>query len=121
MELMAMKHAMNEKMREKVNEGKLDEATYKELVEELGRLKGEPDAPLYEVTYTENTIVANSRRSDDPPELQTRLALFKTDDTDATKTKIVRGASRTTSIVPITVPRFCFTSFTKLTSTTMES
>ena len=41
-----MEHAMNEKMREKVNEGKLDEATYKELVEELGRLKGEPDAPL---------------------------------------------------------------------------
>ena len=86
-----MEHAMNEKMREKVNEGKLDEATYKELVEELGRLKEEADAPLYEVTYTENTIVANSRRSDDPPELQTRLALFKTDDTDATKTKIVRG------------------------------
>ena len=94
-----MEHAMNEKMREKVNEGKLDEATYKELVEELGRLKeedqspssGSPDAPLYEVTYTENMIVANSRRSDDPPELQTRLALFKTDDTDATKIKIVRG------------------------------
>ena len=115
-----MEHAMNEKMREKVNEGKLDEATYKELVEELGRLKGEPDAPLYEVTYTENMIVANSRRSDDPPELQTRVALFKKMTQTQPRPRSC-GVSRTTGIVAIAIPRFCFTSFKKLTSTTMES
>jgi hypothetical protein len=93
MELMAMKHAMNEKMREKVNEGKLDEATYKELVEELGRLKGEPDAPLYEVTYTENVIFAQSH-TDDDSDLNTCLVHFKTDYDNPTKTKIVRGVKK---------------------------
>ena len=86
-----MEHAMNEKMREKVNEGKLDESTYEELVEELGRLKEGAGAPLYEVAYAENVIVANSHRSDDARELSTRLAHFKTDDKIATKTKIVRA------------------------------
>ena len=87
-----MEHAMNEKMREKVDEGKLDEATYKKLVEEMGRLKEkEAGAPLYEVTYVENMNAANLHRSDDAGELSTRLAHFKTDDKNATKTKIVRG------------------------------
>ena len=41
---------MNEKMREKVDEDRLDEATYKEVVEELRRLKEkEAGALLYEV------------------------------------------------------------------------
>ena len=57
---------MNEKMREKVDEGKLDEATYKELVDELGHLKEEEaGAPLYEVAYTENVLVTKSHRNDD--------------------------------------------------------
>ena len=87
-----MEHAMNEKMREKVNEGKLDEATYKELVEELGRTKEEPDAPLYEITYTENVIFAQSHMDDDS-DLNTCLVHFKDYD-NATKTKIVRGVKK---------------------------
>ena len=117
-----MEHAMNEKMREKVNEGKLDEATYKELVEELGRLKEEAGAPLYEVTYTENMIVANSHRSDDARELSTRLALFKTwsSDKNATKTKIVRGVKDNEYCANM-MPRFYFASTTRLSSATTES
>ena len=84
-----MKHAMNEKMREKVNEGKLDEATYKELVEELGRLNEEAGAPLFEVTYTENVIFSQSHMDDDS-DLNTCLVHFKADYDNATKTKIVR-------------------------------
>jgi len=83
-------HAMNEKMREKVDEGKLDEATYKELVEELGRTKEKAGAPLFEVTYTENVIVAQSHMDDDA-DLNTSLVHFKSDYNNASKTKIVRG------------------------------
>ena len=75
-ELMAMKHAMNEKMREMVGKGELSEASYKKLVDELGRLKGEADAPLFEVTYTENVIFAQSHMDDDS-DLNTCLVHFK--------------------------------------------
>ena len=84
---------MNEKMREKVNEGKLDEATYKELVEELGRLKEEAGAPLFEVTYTENVIFAQSHMDDDS-DLNTCLVHFKADYNNASKTKIVCGVKK---------------------------
>ena len=84
-----MEHAMNEKMREKVNEGKLDEATYKELVEELGRKKEDAGAPLFEVTYTENVIFAQSQMDDDS-DLNTCLVHFPTPN----KPKIVRGVKK---------------------------
>ena len=87
-----MKHAMNEKMREMAGKGELSEASYKKLVDELGRLKGEPDAPLYEITYTENVIFAQSHMDDDS-DLNTCLVHFKDYD-NATKTKIVRGVKK---------------------------
>ena len=88
---------MNEKMREKVNEGKLDEATYKELVEEMGRLKKEADtAPLFEVTYTVNMITARAHRSydddDDENDLHTNQSSFNLH--GGPKSKIVRGVTK---------------------------
>ena len=88
-----MKHAMNEKMREMAGKGELSEASYKKLVDELGRLKGEPDAPLYEITYTENVIFAQSH-TDDDSDLNMCLVHFKTDYDNPTKTKIVRGVKK---------------------------
>ena len=52
---------MNEKMREMVGKGELSEASYKNLVDELGRQKEEADAPLFVVTYTANMIIARVR------------------------------------------------------------
>ena len=85
---------MNEKMREMAGKGELSEASYKKLVDELGRLKGEPDAPLYEVTYTENVIFAQSHTDDDSDLNTSCLVHFKTDYDNATKTKIVRGVKK---------------------------
>ena len=84
---------MNEKMREMAGKGELSEASYKKLVDELGRLKGEPDAPLYEATYTENVIFAQSH-TDGDSDLNTCLVHFKADYDNATKTKIVRGVKK---------------------------
>ena len=85
---------MNEKMREMVGKGELSEAAYKKLVEELGRKKEQASAPLFEVTYTENVIFAQSHMDDDS-DLNTCLVHFKTDyNRDATKTKIVRGVNK---------------------------
>ena len=90
---MSRKHAMNETMREMVDKGELSEAAYKKLVEELGRKKEQASAPLFEVTYTENVIFAQSHMDDDT-DLNTCLVHFKTDYNNATKTKIVRGVNR---------------------------
>ena len=60
-----MEHAMNEKMREMVGKGELSEASYKKLVDELGRQKEEADAPLFEVTYTANMIMRTIDHDDD--------------------------------------------------------
>ena len=84
---------MNEKMREMVGKGELSEAAYKKLVEELGRKKEQASAPLFEVTYTENVIFAQSHMDDDS-DLNTCLVHFKADYNNATKTKIVRGVNK---------------------------
>ena len=84
---------MNETMREMVDKGELSEAAYKKLVEELGRKKEEASAPLFEVTYTENVIFAQSHVDPDD-DLNTCLVHFKTDDDNPTKTKIVRGVKK---------------------------
>ena len=52
---------MNETMREMVDKGELSEASYKHLVDELGRQKEEADAaPLFEVAFIVNTVSAYS-------------------------------------------------------------
>jgi polyhydroxyalkanoate synthesis regulator phasin len=79
-----MEHAMNETMREMVDKGELSEASYKKLVDELGRKKEEAGAPLFEVTYTENVM-----HLDDDSDLN-----FKTDYNNLAKTKIVRGVMK---------------------------
>ena len=84
---------MNETMREMVDKGELSEAAYKKLVEELGRKKEQASAPLFEVTYTENVIFAQSHMDDDS-DLNTCLVHFKTDYDNATKTRIVRGVKK---------------------------
>ena len=43
-----MEHALNEKMREMVGKGELSEASYKKLVDELGRTKEEAGVPLFD-------------------------------------------------------------------------
>ena len=55
-----MEHAMNEKMREMASKGELSEASYKKLVDELGRTKEEAGAPLFEVAFIVNTVSAYS-------------------------------------------------------------
>ena len=57
---------MNEKMREMVGKGELSEASYKQLVDELGRQKEEADAaPLFEVAFIVNTVSAYSFTTED--------------------------------------------------------
>ena len=51
---------MNEKMREMASKGELSEASYKKLVDELGRTKEEAGAPLFEVAFIVNTVSAYS-------------------------------------------------------------
>ena len=63
---------MHEKMREMVGKGELSEASYKQLVGELGRTKEEARALLFEVTYTENVIFAKSHL-DDNSDLNTSI------------------------------------------------
>jgi hypothetical protein len=91
-----MEHAMNEKMREMVGKGELSEASYKKLVDELGRTKEEADAPLFEVTYTVNMITARAHRSydddDDENDLHTNQSSFNLH--GGPKSKIVRGVTK---------------------------
>ena len=88
---------MNEKMREMVGKGELSEASYKKLVDELGRKKKEADtAPLFEVTYTANMITARAHRSydegDDENDLHTNQSSFNLH--GGPKSKIVRGVTK---------------------------
>ena len=84
---------MNEKMRDMVGMGTLSEASYKMLVDELGRVKKEADtAPLFEVTYTANVIIAiaeKSTRDDDDDHVYTKQSSFSLH--GGPKSKIVRG------------------------------
>ena len=84
---------MNEKMRDMVGTGELSEASYKMLVDELGRVKKEVDtAPLFEVTYTANVIIAiaeKSTRDDDDDHVYTKQSSFSLH--GGPKSKIVRG------------------------------
>ena len=80
---------MNGEMLEMVDKGELSEASYKDLVESMGPEKA-VGAPLYEATYTESVIFANSHRNDEH-ELSAVLVHFKTDYMNAPKTKIVHG------------------------------
>jgi len=86
-----MEHAMNEKMREMVGKGELSEASYKHLVDELGRQKEEADAPLFVVTYTANMIIARIRSDDDDGIDYATQSPFKL---HGPLTKIVRGVTK---------------------------
>ena len=82
---------MNEKMREMVGKGELSEASYKHLVDELGRQKEEADAPLFVVTYTANMIIARVRSDEDDCIDYATQSPFKL---HGPLTKIVRGVTK---------------------------
>ena len=84
---------MNEKMREMVSEGELSEGSYRKLADELGRTKEEPDAPLFEVTYTANIITSRViKTSDDDDDVYTNQCAFSL--YGGPKSKIVRGVTK---------------------------
>ena len=82
---------MNEKMREMVGKGELSEASYKKLVDELGRTKEEADAPLFVVTYTANMIIARVRSDEDGCIVYATQSPFKL---QGPLTKTVRGVTK---------------------------
>ena len=83
---------MNEKMREMVGKGELSEASYKQLVDELGRQKKEADAPLFEVTYTANMITARAHKDADDDDVCTNQCSFSLH--GGPKSEIVRGVTK---------------------------
>ena len=97
---------MNEKMREMVDRGNLSEASYKELIDELGRAKRakeekEEGAPLFEVTYTENLIFAHSYYDYSNEKICTCSLNFKSETgypkaKCTVNTKIARGVKKVT-------------------------
>ena len=104
---------MNEKMREMVGKGELSEAAYKKLVDELGRKKEQASAPLFEVTYTENVIFAQSHMDDDS-DLNTCLVQFKTDYNSSTQQKPRSYVASTRTRQHIVVAKFCFHKYHEL-------
>ena len=81
---------MNEKMREMVSEGELSEGSYRKLADELGRTKEEPDAPLFEVTYTANIMTSRVIKEDDDDVFTNQCAFSLY---GGPKSKIVRGVT----------------------------
>ena len=86
-----MEHALNEKMREMVGKGELSEASYKTLVDELGRTKEEEGAPLFEVTYTAHMVTPHV---DEHTDNLYQTAFNLNGDTYPTTSKIVRGVTK---------------------------